>query len=121
VKTVAVPTDSSSEPDYRMSLAAERTYLAFVRTALALMAAGVAIVGALPQAGAVNVRRAAGALLVMLGLGLAGMARRRWQVVDAAMRRGLPLPRTRLADVMSVSLGIAAFLALFVVVVSRTG
>ena len=41
------------EPDYRMSLAAERTYLAYLRTGLALTAAGVAVAGAFPQAGAV--------------------------------------------------------------------
>ncbi|MDT4977714.1 MAG: hypothetical protein QOG98_3472, partial [Pseudonocardiales bacterium] len=44
-------TDEKREPDYRMSLAAERTYLAYLRTGLALLAAGVAVVGALPDAG----------------------------------------------------------------------
>ena len=42
---------AESEPDYRMSLAAERTCLTDVLTALALMAAEVAVVGALPDAG----------------------------------------------------------------------
>ena len=37
------------EPDYRMTLAAERTYLAYARTALAFMAGGVAVAGALPM------------------------------------------------------------------------
>jgi len=47
-----------------MSLAAERTYLAYVRTALALLAAGVAVVGALPDLGHEGLRRAIGVLLV---------------------------------------------------------
>lgn len=36
-----------------MSLAAERTYLAYVRTALALLAAGAVVATALPDAAAV--------------------------------------------------------------------
>ena len=43
------PSPREDEPDYRTSLAAERTYLAYVRTALALLAAGVAVAGALPD------------------------------------------------------------------------
>ena len=55
------------EPDYRMSLAAERTYLAYVRTSLALLAAGVAVVGVLPNAGHLPLRRATGLVLVARG------------------------------------------------------
>jgi putative membrane protein len=38
---------SSSDPDYRFSLANERTFLAWIRTALALVAGGVAAAKAL--------------------------------------------------------------------------
>ena len=103
------------EPDYRMSLAAERTFLAYVRTALALLAAGVAVVGALPDAGHLEVRRLLGAMLVLLGLFVAVEARRRFRSVDRAMRRGDPLPRTPLVNAVALGLVAAAVLALVLV------
>lgn len=105
------------EPDYRMSLAAERTYLAYIRTALALLAAGVAVVGALPDAGYLELRRVIGVLLVLTGLMVAVTARLRWREVDRAMRRGEPLPRTRTAVLITAGVVVAAVLALVLVVI----
>ena len=45
------PPDADQEPHYRLSLAAELTYLAYIRTSLALLAGRVAVVGALPDVG----------------------------------------------------------------------
>jgi len=104
------------EPDYRMSLAAERTYLAYVRTALALLAAGVAVVGALPDVGHQDLRRVMGAVLVLAGLLVALSARRRWRAVDAAMRRGEPLPRGRTPGLVSAAVVVTALLALTLIV-----
>ncbi len=78
-----------------MSLAAERTYLAYIRTGLALMAAGVAVVGALPNAGAENLRRVIGIALILASVAVLIDARMRWAAVDQAMRRGEPLPPIR--------------------------
>lgn len=103
------------EPDYRMSLAAERTYLAYVRTALALLAAGVAVAGALPDAGHENLRRMMGVVLVLAGLLVAATARARWRTVDAAMRRGTPLPYGRTPLALSAAVVIVALLALALV------
>lgn len=105
------------EPDYRMSLAAERTYLAYVRTALALLAAGVAVVGALPDAGHEGMRRVIGAVLVLTGLLVAVTARMRWREVDTAMRQGAPLPRARTSLPVAVGIVLAAVLALVLVLV----
>jgi putative membrane protein len=104
------------EPDYRMSLAAERTYLAYVRTALALLAAGVAVVGALPDVGHQDLRRVMGAVLVLAGLLVAFSARRRWRAVDAAMRRGDPLPHGRTPALVSAAVVVTALLALTLIV-----
>lgn len=93
-------TDSSrseQEPDYRMSLALERTYLAYLRTGLALLAAGVAVAGALPHAGVLGLRRALGLALVLVGGTTLAAARPRWAAVNRAMRRGEPLPVSRVA------------------------
>jgi putative membrane protein len=111
-----VPTlPPEGEPDYRMSLAAERTYLAYVRTALALLAAGVAVAGALPDAGHENLRRVMGIVLVLAGLLAAATARARWRTVDAAMRRGTPLPPGKTPLALSAAVVIVALLALVLV------
>lgn len=102
--------------DYRMSLAAERTYLAYVRTSLALLAGGVAVVGALPDAGHQGLRRAMGVILVVAGLALGATARLRWREVDAAMLRGDPLPRSRVTPLVTAGVVAAGLLALLLVV-----
>ena len=42
------PSEDTREPDYRFTLANERTFLAWIRTALALIAGGVAVVQLVP-------------------------------------------------------------------------
>lgn len=106
---------TNREPDYRMSLAAERTYLAYVRTSLALLAAGVAVVGVLPDAGHLPLRRLTGVVLVVVGLLVAVTARSRWRQIDTAMRTGAPLPRSRASVILAVGVTVAAGLALVLV------
>lgn len=103
------------EPDYRMSLAAERTYLAYIRTSLALNAGGVAVVGALPGLGHDGVRRLIGVLLVALGITVAISARLRLRAVDTAMRQGRPLPTGRVGLVVTAGVVAAGVLALVLV------
>lgn len=106
------------EPDYRMSLAAERTYLAYLRTGLALLAAGVAVAAALPDAGAEGLRQAIGLCLLLLGAVVLASARPRWVAVDRAMRRGEPLPPVRLPALVGYVLVLAAVAAAVVVVIA---
>lgn len=105
------------EPDYRMSLAAERTYLAYLRTGLALTASGVAVAGAFPEAGALLLRRVVGVVLVLSGAGIAWGGRRRFRAVQAAMRRGEPLPGTGLVQALGWVLVAVALTAAALVVV----
>ncbi len=102
---------TDDHPDYRMSLAAERTYLAYVRTGLALTAAGVACAGALPSAGAEGLRRALGIVLVVIGGAVFAGARPRWNAVNRAMQRGEPLPPPRFGLAFSALLVLAAVAA----------
>jgi putative membrane protein len=111
------PDSSEQEPDYRMTLAAERTYLAYVRTALAMLAAGVAVVGALPDAGYEGLRRATGLVLILVGTLIAVTARARWRGIDTAMRRGQPLPHNRTSLPIEAGVIVAAVLALVLVLV----
>nr|WP_269204186.1 DUF202 domain-containing protein [Motilibacter rhizosphaerae] len=100
-----------------MSLAAERTYLAYVRTGLALLAAGMGVAAALPDAGAEALRRALGLFLLALGGTVLAAARPRWNAVDRAMRQGDPLPRAPLAAYVGYALVAAAVAGAVVVVV----
>jgi putative membrane protein len=109
-----VTNDPAAPPqlDYRMSFAAERTYLAYLRTALALLASGVAVVGAFPHVGHEDVRRVMGVVLVVSGLSIAVGARSRWKRVEVAMRRGGPLPRSAVDAVAVVAVVVAGLLGL---------
>lgn len=84
---------SNDEPDYRFTLANERTFLAWIRTALAMLAAGVAVVQVLPDLGPRPLRLAAGLVLSGLSLVLAATSHRRWRQVDQAIRSGTALAR----------------------------
>lgn len=83
--------EEGAEPDYRFSFANERTFLAWIRTALALLAAGVAV-----DALDMSIHHAAEHLLasalVALSMATAVTAWVRWSLAERAMRRGLPLP-----------------------------
>ena len=105
-------------PDYRMSLAAERTYLAYLRTGLALTAAGVAVVAALPGASASVLRRCLGMGLVLVGAAIFVAARPRWSAVTRAMERGEPLPPARVAPWVAVVLVGAAIASAVIVLIA---
>lgn len=79
-------------PDYRFSLANERTFLAWIRTALALLAGGVVLdqfASTLhPRWAVVGV---ATFIAAWSGL-LCALAYRRWRDNEIAMRHGQPLP-----------------------------
>jgi putative membrane protein len=95
-----------------MSFAAERTYLAYLRTALALLAAGVAVVGAFPDAGHEDIRRVMGVVLVVAGLVTAIGARTRWRRVEVVMRRGEPLPPSAVDGVAVLAIVVVGILGL---------
>lgn len=102
-----------NEPDYRFSFANERTFLAWIRTALALLAAAVAVdVVDLDVDAAVQ--RGLSALLVLLGLGCAVIAWWRWALSERAIRRRQPLPSSGPGIILSVGLVLAGVVALVV-------
>lgn len=104
-----------SEPDYRFSFANERTFLAWLRTSLALLAAGVAV-DVLPISIPTALQHALAALLVTLGMICAVASWFRWARSERAVRRGAPLPAFGMGALLSLGvLGAAALLALSVV------
>lgn len=102
-----------AEPDPRFTLANERTFLAWIRTALALIAGGIAVVQFVPSFGIPGVRHGLSVALTAGGGVLAALAVRRWQRVQAAMRQDGELPPTRIP----VLLGGAIFLVTVAVLV----
>ncbi|HSF97806.1 MAG TPA: DUF202 domain-containing protein [Ornithinibacter sp.] len=99
--------DHGSDPDPRFSLANERTFLAWVRTALALVA-GAAAVDALPLPLPDAVQRALAAGLALAALLTALAAWRGWARTERAMREGAPLPANPAMLVVLVAVALAA-------------
>lgn len=98
---------TGTEPDARFSLANERTYLAWIRTSLALMAAGVAL-----QVFGVGDRSvpsvAASALLTGFAVVLPILAWTGWARTERSLRRSTPLPAPHVAVPLSLVLAVAA-------------
>jgi putative membrane protein len=94
-----------NEPDPRFTLANERTFLAWIRTALALIAGGVALEAlALPIQP--TLRTTAALLLLVLGLIAPVLAWLTWAAVERAMRQGAALPGSKVA--LPVAVGVCA-------------
>jgi putative membrane protein len=93
------------EPDYRFTLANERTFLAWMRTSLALLAGGLAARELVQPFEVTGARTALSVTAVLLSLVLAVSSWRRWMRVQQAMRRGEPLRRPLAAPLLA--LGIA--------------
>jgi putative membrane protein len=100
-----------TDPDVRFSYANERTFLAWNRTALALIAAGLAVTTLLPKLEVDWGRRLIGVPLIALGAVLAYTSYRQWEGNERAMRLGEPLPPSILPRVLAIGISIAALLA----------
>src|SRR5271157_3913445 len=94
--------ESGDEPDVRFTFANERTFLAWNRTALALIATGVAATALLPRLDVGWGRRLLGLPLIVLGAVVAAESLRHWRACQRAMRRGRPLPRSPMPVILAV-------------------
>lgn len=90
------------DPDYRFTLANERTFLAWIRTSLALIAGGLAVIELVPTFGLAGGREALGAVLITLGTVLAIGSMSRWAAAEEAIRESRPIPVTRLPVVLAI-------------------
>ncbi len=98
---------TGSEPDPRFTLANERTFLAWIRTALAVLAAAVAL-DALGVPDDERVRTVLTLLLTLTGLVTPAAAYARWAASERAMRHGRPLAGGRLIAVLTGSVVVVA-------------
>jgi putative membrane protein len=99
------------EVDVRFSYANERTFLAWNRTALALIATGVAATQLLPKFDVTFGRRLLGLPLIALGAVIALTSYSHWQANERAMRRGEPLVPSRIPLILSIGIGVIAVVA----------
>lgn len=115
------PTDVDevgTAPDYRFSLANERTFLAWLRTGLALIGGGLAVAAFVPPLRWPHVREVITISLLLLGAAVALRAVDHWARCERAMRLGRPLPRSRFPAVLALVIGAGAVALLVVVLVS---
>ncbi|BFO20167.1 DUF202 domain-containing protein [Streptomyces sp. KM77-8] len=107
-------------PDYRFSLANERTFLAWLRTALALIEGGFAVDQFLPElrwglrVGLALALLAAGALCALRAVN-------HWVRCERAMRRGEDLPVSRFPALLSLVVAVVAGVMVVAVLVGWKG
>lgn len=99
------------EPDYRFSFANERTFLAWIRTALALLAAGVAV-DTVELSSLAGVQKPVAVHLVALGLACSAASWLRWARSERAMREKRPLPSSGLTLLLGLGLLVVAVVVL---------
>lgn len=97
-------------PDPRFTFANERTFLAWNRTALALLATGLAVVQFL-KLGIEQARLVIAIPLILLGAVIALMSLRRWEDSERAMRLRQPLPEANPQAVVAIGIGVISVLA----------
>ncbi|BBJ44928.1 membrane protein [Streptomyces antimycoticus] len=105
--------EEGGTPDYRFSLANERTFLAWLRTAMALVGGGFAVDQFLPETA--RPLRLALALVLLAGGALCALrAISHWVRCERAMRRGEDLPMSRFPAVLGLAVGVVALLMVIV-------
>ena len=111
--------DEGTEPDPRFTFANERTFLAWSRTALALVVAGLGVVQLLPPfPGVPWGRHVLGVPLIVFGAIVAVAAYSEWVKSQRALRLGRPLPRSVMPRLLATIITVIGVIAAVVVLIS---
>jgi putative membrane protein len=100
------------EPDPRFTLANERTFLAWIRTSLALLAGGIAIEAFTSDLFLEPVRKGLAVVLLLLGMLLSAGSAVRWLRVERSMRNKSPLPLPLIVPLLAGAGALAAAVVL---------
>jgi putative membrane protein len=114
---VSSPDERGKDPDPRFTLANERTFLAWIRTSLALLAAGLAIAEFL-KSQTRGVRLVIGIPLILLAALVAFRSYGRWVAVELAMRTGKPLPPSHVPALVGTTIAVIAVAAAVLLVIN---
>ncbi|BDH47736.1 membrane protein [Salmonella enterica subsp. enterica serovar Choleraesuis] len=106
-------------PDYRFSLANERTFLAWIRTALGFLAAGVGLDQLAPNLATPIIRETLALLLCGFAAAIALGGYLRWLRNERAMRLKQDLPYTRW--LLVIALAMVAIILAVILLVLRGG
>lgn len=98
----------------RTILANERTFLAWARTALAMVGAGVAVARFLPPGEIVWLGRAAGVVLILLGSATLAVGYRNWGANQVRILSGMPLGQQGGPRLLAAGMAVAVVAALLV-------
>ena len=96
--------DEGTDPDHRFSLANERTFLAWIRTSLSLLAAAVAVAQLVPEFRVPGARIVLGVVLALSSVAVAAASYRRWSGIERSMRNGTPMPYSPLLLIVATAL-----------------
>jgi putative membrane protein len=120
----AEPAETPPDPpaaDVQLSFANERTFLAWERTALGLITAGLAITQLLPSFDFAGGRRLIGLPLIGLGILIAAVSYWEWRRNQDAIRRDRPLPSSLLPLIVAIVVSVVAVFGFVLVIVEGAG
>lgn len=92
-------------------MANERTFLAWQRTSLALVAGGLAVTELLRPSDLPGARYFIGLPLIAIGAAIAWFSYRRWRTVEAALLRGEKMPSSALPGLLAATVIVGAIVA----------
>lgn len=98
--------EQGKDPDYRFSLANERTFLAWIRTALAILAGAVILYQLSAAIDTQSVVKMLTGGLSIIAAMIGGSAYFRWRANELAMRLERSLPRTRLIFWLALTIAV---------------
>jgi putative membrane protein len=110
-----------SDPDYRFTLANERTFLAWLRTGLALLAGAIALASLVHDFGPRPVRIAVIAMLLVLSFTVVVGAYTRWDRAERALRENRPLPVDPMPRLIVAGAAIVVVASAVLVFVAESG
>ena len=110
-----------TDPDYRFTLANERTFLAWLRTGLALLAGAVSLASLVHHFGPKPLRIGITALLLVLSLTVTVGAYVRWDRAERALRENRPLPIDPLPRLIVIGVAVIIVAAAVLVYLAEAG